>query len=115
MTNGRLLARNSALNLFAQGIPIILAIVAIPPLVRGLGPERFGVLTLAWAAIGYFSLFELGLSRALTQAVAQRLGNGGERDVPAITWTAILLLFALGVLGGVVLAFLTPLLVTRLL
>jgi O-antigen/teichoic acid export membrane protein len=115
VTNGRLLARNSALNLFGHVLPIILAIVAIPPLVRGLGAERFGVLTLAWAAIGYFSLFELGLSRALTQAVAQRLGNGGEKEVPAITWTAILLLFVLGIVGGVVLAVLTPVLVNELL
>lgn len=115
MTSGRLLARNSALNLFGQVVPIVVAIVAIPPLVRGLGAERFGVLTLAWAAIGYFSLFELGLSRALTQAVAQRLGNGARHDLPSITWTALLLLFLLGSVGGLVVALLAPALVTRVL
>jgi O-antigen/teichoic acid export membrane protein len=115
VTSSRLLARNSALNLLGQALPIIVAIVAIPPLVRGLGAERFGVLTLAWAAIGYFSLFELGLSRALTQAVAQRLGNGGEDELPTLTWTAFLLLFALGIVGGIVLAALTPVIVTRVL
>lgn len=113
--NGRLLARNSALNLVGHVLPLVLAIVAIPPLVRGLGVERFGVLTLIWAAIGYFSLFELGLSRALTQVVAHRLGNGGAKDVPAITGTALLLLFALGSIGGMVLAALTPILVRSLL
>lgn len=114
-TNGRLLARNSALNLVGHVLPLVLAIVAIPPLVRGLGAERFGVLTLIWAAIGYFSLFELGLSRALTQAVAHRLANGGVKDVPAMTGTALLLLFALGAVGGLVLAALTPVLVRSLL
>jgi O-antigen/teichoic acid export membrane protein len=115
VTNGRVLARNSALNLFGLAVPIFVAILAIPPLVRGLGVERFGVLTLAWAAIGYFSLFELGLSRALTQAVAQRLGNGGEHELPAITWTALGLLFGLGILGGGSLALLTPSLVNDVL
>ncbi|HYC49751.1 MAG TPA: flippase [Gemmatimonadaceae bacterium] len=115
MSTGRLLARNSALNFFGQVVPILVAIVAIPPLVRGLGPERFGVLTLAWAAIGYFSLFELGLSRALTQAVAHRLGAGAREDLPEVTWTALALLFLLGCAGSLVVAALTPPLVNRVL
>jgi O-antigen/teichoic acid export membrane protein len=115
MTHARTLARNSALNVAGQVLPIIVAIVAIPPLVRGLGAERFGILTLAWAAIGYFSLFELGLSRALTQAIAYRLGNGGRGDLPAVAWTALALLFALGIVGAVALASVTPLVITRLL
>jgi O-antigen/teichoic acid export membrane protein len=115
MTSGRLLARNSALNLLGQSLPVLAAVVAIPPLVRGLGEDRFGVLTLAWAAIGYFSLFELGLSRALTQAVAQRLGNGSRDDLPGITWAALVLLLGFGLLGGLVLTIMTPLLTTRIL
>lgn len=115
MTSGRVLARNSALNLLGQGLPVLAAVVAIPPLVRGLGAERFGVLTLAWAAIGYFSLFELGLSRALTQAVAQRLGSGSDGEIPTIASTALVLLFVFGVVGGIVLAVIAPTLATRIL
>jgi O-antigen/teichoic acid export membrane protein len=115
LSTGRVLARNSALNLLGHGLPIAAALLAIPPLVRGFGDERFGVLTLAWAAIGYFSLFELGLGRALTQAVALRLGNGGRGALPEITWTALVLLFAFGIVGGVAVMALTPLLVTRVL
>jgi O-antigen/teichoic acid export membrane protein len=115
MTDSRRLARNSAVNLLGLTLPLIVALLTIPPLVRGLGAERFGILTLAWAAIGYFSLFELGLSRALTQAVAQRLGNGGREELPGIVWTSLVLLFVLGTLGGAVVAAITPGLVTRLL
>jgi O-antigen/teichoic acid export membrane protein len=115
VTTGRILMRNSALNLLGQMLPLVAAVIAIPPLMRGLGAERFGVLTLAWAAIGYFSLFELGLGRALTQAVAQRLGNGDQDELPAITWTALILLFAFGAVGGVLLAAITPVLTTRVL
>ena len=115
MSSGRLLARNSALNLAGQLLPAVLAIVAIPMLVRGLGESRFGVLTLAWAMIGYFGVFELGLGRALTQAVAQRLGNGRRDELAVISWTAIILLFVFGMVGGILLAVVTPLVVTRVL
>lgn len=115
MTTGRLLARNSALNLAGQALPVLVALLAIPPLVRGLGAERFAVLTLAWAAIGYFGLFEFGLARGLTQAVADRLGRGETDQLPLLAWTALILLFALGMLGGILLAILTPLLANRLL
>lgn len=115
MSSGRLLARNSALNLLGQALPLVVALATIPILVRGFGEERFGILTLAWAAIGYFSLFELGLGRALTQAVAQRLGSGAHEDLPSVTWTALLMLFVLGAVGAVALALATPILVTRVL
>jgi O-antigen/teichoic acid export membrane protein len=114
MTSSRLLARNSALNVVGQASPLVLAIVAIPLLIRGFGAERFGVLTLVWAAIGYFGLFEFGLGRALTQAIAQRLGTEAERELPAIARTGLLLLVGLSLVGAVLLALLTPALVTLL-
>ena len=108
-------ARNSALNLIGILLPLVLAVLAMPPLIRGLGPARFGILTLAWAAIGYFGLFELGLSRALTQAVAHRIGINQNGELPALVWTALLLLLVLGVVGAVAVAAATPVLITRVL
>ena len=76
LTGGSRLAHNSVLNLIGQGIPFLAAFFAIPLLIRGLGTDRFGVLTLAWMVIGYFSLFDLGLGRALTQVVAENASRG---------------------------------------
>lgn len=109
MTSSRVLARNTLLNMLGQVIPMIAAIIAIPVLIRQLGAPRFGVLTLAWATIGYFSLFDFGLSRALTQAVAVRLAADEEtRDLTAVAWTSLWLMLWLGAVGGVLLASLTP-------
>jgi len=83
------LARNSVFNLLGQGIPFLAALVAIPPLIRGLGTDRFGVLTLAWMVIGYFSLFDLGLGRALTQVVAERISAGRDTVAPPLVWAAL--------------------------
>lgn len=112
MTTTRVLARNTVLNVTGQALPMVAALVAIPVLIRHLGAPRFGVLTLAWAAIGYFSLFDLGLGRALTQAVAARLGSkSGVAELPVMAWTALLVMTVFGVLGGGVIALAAPWLV----
>jgi O-antigen/teichoic acid export membrane protein len=58
--------------------------------------------------IGYFSLFDLGLGRALTQVVAGRLGRDPEAQLPDLIGTALLALTGLGLIGGFVLALLAP-------
>jgi len=58
------------------------AILATPVLIRGLGTERFGILTLIWVMIGYLSLFDLGIGSALTKLVADKLGEGKEEQIP---------------------------------
>jgi O-antigen/teichoic acid export membrane protein len=113
LTSGRLLARNTVWNLVGGGAPMLVAVVCIPILIRGLGTERFGVLTLAWALIGYASLFDLGLGRALTQLVARKLGAGEEREIPSLAWTSLLLMLLLGCVGAAVVGLLSPWLVHR--
>ena len=108
------IARNSILNLLGQGVPFLAAVIAIPLLVRGLGTDRFGVLTLAWMIIGYFSLFDFGLGRALTQIVAERIAPTA-RQAPALVWTALGLMFALGLAGALLMALLAPWLVQSVL
>jgi O-antigen/teichoic acid export membrane protein len=111
LTSGRLLARNTIWNLVGSGAPMIVAVFSIPILIHGLGKDRFGVLALAWALIGYASLFDIGLGRALTQLVAKKLGAGEEHEVPALVWTSLLLMLALGVVGAAVVAGISPWLV----
>jgi O-antigen/teichoic acid export membrane protein len=115
MTESKVLVRNTALNLAGQAVPLAAALVAIPWLIRGLGTDRFGVLTLAWAAIGYFAIVDLGLGRALTHAVATRLGSDREDELIALGWTALALMFLLGTAGALLLAAVTPWMVNDLL
>jgi O-antigen/teichoic acid export membrane protein len=105
---GSRLARDSVFNLIGQGAPLLAALFAIPLLIRGLGTDRFGVLTLAWMVIGYFSLFDLGLGRALTQVVAEKLGHGPDTHAPSLVWTALAMMSALGLLGTLVVSLLSP-------
>jgi O-antigen/teichoic acid export membrane protein len=115
LTSGSLLARNTVWNLVGPIAPMAVALFAIPRLIHALGTDRFGVLTIAWMVVGYFSFFDLGLGRAMTNLVARKLATGDEDELPAIIWTANLLMGALGVLGAIVLALLSPELVQNLL
>ncbi len=115
LIGNRRVVRNTLWNLIGLGLPLMAAVIAIPLLVKGLGIERFGVLTLAWMLIGYFSLFDLGLGRALTKIAAEKLGAGKETEVPAIFWTVLTLMLLLGVVGAFIVTFLAPFLISSVL
>jgi O-antigen/teichoic acid export membrane protein len=115
LSSGRLLVQNVLWNLLGGSAPLLVAVFAIPLLVQRLGTERFGVLTLAWMVIGYFSLFDLGLGRALTQQVAEKLGAGQDEEIPALVWTSLFLMLILGLAGMLTLGLLSPSLVHHVL
>jgi O-antigen/teichoic acid export membrane protein len=110
LTSTRLLARNSALNVFGLVAPLAAAFVAGPILISALGSPRFGVLTLVWAFIGYFSLFDFGIGRALTQAASEAIGAEDTDRLRRVTGSALAGMTVLGLLGTVVVIAVAPLL-----
>jgi O-antigen/teichoic acid export membrane protein len=108
----RSLARDASWNLLAHLVPLAAALAAVPPLLAALGAARLGILSLFWALVGYFSLFDLGLGRAVTQLVARA---DDEQGTPGRVRTALALMAALGVAGGALLAALAGPLTRRLL
>lgn len=105
--------RNSTVwNLIGQIAPLLAALFAIPPLINGLGVERFGILSLAWMILGYFGLLDLGLGRALIVLVSEKLGLNEDRDIPSLISTALWLMLLIGSLGGLVLWMSSAYLVT---
>jgi O-antigen/teichoic acid export membrane protein len=115
LTSGRTLIRGAAWNLLGQSLPVIAAFLFVPLLVRGLGVERFGILSLAWMLIGYFSLFDLGMGGALTRMVSERLAGRREAEVPALVWTSLALTCAMGLVGTLIIASIAPWLVSDVL
>jgi len=69
------LSHATAWNLVGLGFPLVLAAITIPLLIDNLGQERFGLLALMWALLGTASLFDFGLGRALTVAVARKFAE----------------------------------------
>ena len=103
-----LVGRNTVYNLLGQALPMLVALFAIPVLIKALGIDRFGVLTMVWLVLGYFNLFDMGLGRALTQIVSQKLGTNQTMEIPSLVWTSLPLLLLLGLVGALVMASLAP-------
>lgn len=109
-----MLLRNSLFNLIGLGGPLLAAVFTIPYLIAELGVERFGLLTLIWAVVSYFGLFDLGLGRALTQQVAITCSRDEYQDLPSITGTAYLIMLFLGLCAGLVMVLVAPYLVGQI-
>jgi O-antigen/teichoic acid export membrane protein len=102
------LTRDTLLNLIGLGLPLLVALVTIPLLIAQLGNARFGLLTLIWALVSYFGIFDLGLGRALTQALAPLLAKDDGAATRPVLLTALALMAALGLAAAVALALVAP-------
>jgi O-antigen/teichoic acid export membrane protein len=111
--SGTLLTRNWLLNLLGWVVPLSVALVAIPYVVRGLGAERFGVLSIASALLGYFGIFDLGLGRATTKFVAELLARREPERLPKVVWVSIWVQIAFGVVGTLITVSVIPIAVDR--
>jgi len=86
-------------------VPMFAALLAVPWLMRYLGQERLGVLSLIWVVVGYFSFLDMGLGRAVTVAVASlRVGGQQARsDEMHVLGSASALLLGVGSIAAVLL------------
>lgn len=106
------LKHNTLWNLAGSGVPLLAALFSIPYLLNTLGAEAFGLLTLLWALIGYFSLFDMGVGRALTYELS-KLDKENNAVEKSLTLKAGLLLTLLaGLFGASVMLVLAPYLAT---
>lgn len=92
--------RNVVWNFAGNALPILAGLVAVPILIKALGIERFGILTVAWAVVGYFGVFDLGLGRALTKLAADKVAAGLVEEFKDLFWTAFCLMLVLGVMSA---------------
>ncbi len=113
LTNARLLAKNSIINLLGQVAPLAVALVVIPHLIEALGTERFGVFAITWAVLGYFGLFDLGLGRVLTILISEKLGKEQHDQIRPILKTGLLFMALIGLVSTIIVFLLSPTLVYK--
>jgi O-antigen/teichoic acid export membrane protein len=99
------LKRNTLYNLLGSIAPMLVGMITVPAYLHIIGADRYGVLALVWLFLGYFGLFDPGITRAATFHIA-RLGNPGqEKDRESVFWTALALNTAFGLAGGIAVYF----------
>lgn len=82
------------------GLPLLVAIVSMPVLIGRLGDSRFGILTLIWAVVSYFGLFDLGLGRALTQQLSKLIAEQREGEIAPLVFTSFVIMLVLGLFAS---------------
>lgn len=97
------LSKSTLWNVAGNAVPLVIGAITIPLLIHRLGIERFGILTLLWTIIGYFSLFDFGIGRAVTQQVASHIAEKKFDDVPSTIKAGLEFTVLTGLIGALIL------------
>lgn len=100
-----MIIRGVVYNLIGMGLPLVIAAASIPILVNALGVDKFGLLTLIWAVVSYFGIFDLGLSRALTRQLSIAIVNKKLKIIGPMIWTALFLMLLMGGLSSLFMTY----------
>ena len=108
----RSIARNTLLNFGGLGIPLLVGVAVMPVITSNMGATRFGLLGLTLALLEYSGLFDLGLGRATTKHVAEKLATGQD-EISHLVIGSVLSQLAFGVVGGILFALAAPILANQ--
>ena len=67
---------NTVMNYISHFISILIVFFLTPIMLRELGTEDFGLWTLVFSVLGFFSLLDLGLNVSAVKYVAECRGSG---------------------------------------
>ncbi|WP_321795534.1 oligosaccharide flippase family protein [Caballeronia sp. J97] len=99
------MVRNVAINFTGLILPTFVSLATVPAYIRLVGVERYGVISLVWTLIGYFSILDLGMSMAAQHRIAKAHAAGDADQRIRVFWSAVWLNFATGVIGGLAIYF----------
>jgi O-antigen/teichoic acid export membrane protein len=102
---------NAVWNIAGQVVPLVIGVLTLPALIRLVGLDRFGFISLVWVLVGYASVFDFGIGRALIRTVAAHLGRGSDVGARASAQAGLFFLGLFGLVIGSALALAGPWLV----
>ncbi|NHN89356.1 oligosaccharide flippase family protein [Acetobacter conturbans] len=95
---------NTAWNIIGRISPVFVALLVTPKLIHMLGLSRWGIFTIALSLVGTLGIFDMGLGRAMTRAIADRPDGKTTPETADLIFTGSVVLTLMGVVGAVVAA-----------
>jgi O-antigen/teichoic acid export membrane protein len=95
---GNRLRTNVVLNTLSPLVNAVCGFVVLPFLISKLGRETYGFWTLIVASVGYFLVFDLGVSTAIGRLIAAHRAKDEMHAINMVTVTALAFLFAVGLI-----------------
>ena len=107
-----LIKKNIIWSLVGNVLPLLAGVLLIPDIIQSYGLERFGLLAIAWSLVGYFGLFDVGMSRALTYFISKCLSQPNQQNnINEVAYTTLRAMWLLGAVGTAMLFISAPALV----
>jgi O-antigen/teichoic acid export membrane protein len=106
--HGRVVAYNTLLNLAGRVVSGGVFLLVTPYIIHRLGADGYGILSIAWLALAYFGILDLGVSAALVKYLAEYLNPPQSDRIRVLFWSSLLVQVLFGLLGGAAVAALVP-------
>lgn len=95
--------RDTVYNLCGSIAPMFVSLATVPVYLHLIGNARYGILAIVWLFLGYFGIFDPGITRAAAYHIARFHGKDREKERESVFWTALLVNSAFGLAGGIAL------------
>jgi len=105
--------KNSFYGMVEFGWPILVALVASPYIVRTLGDDAYGLLSIVGVTLGFFGFLDLGIGGAATRQIAAYYAQEDLEGINTVISTVLVFYLAIGLFGGMTILALTDVMVTK--
>lgn len=100
--NSKKVRQDTYLNIAGYIVPAAAGLLSIPILLAKLGNELFGILTIIWALVGYFGMFDLGVGKALTIIISKIHNKKINYKIGSIISSALLIAISMGLVSSII-------------
>jgi O-antigen/teichoic acid export membrane protein len=108
-------ARSGLWAVAGQVVILLATFVATPFTIRLLGPTEYGIWSLLWSVLAYFTLADLGMATASTRFAAERYATNDATGEAIVVWTAVAVTVTLTTAVALAAGLAAPLLVSQVL
>lgn len=95
------ISRHATYNVLGAIVPLVITVATVPLYLALVGTERYGVLAICWAVLGYVGFLDLGLGPAVAQKIAAAR-QGPPDDRARLFWTATWMSLFLGLAAAAI-------------